>query len=138
MSDLMPSRTLHVSIERPPDLVHDFILTPERFPEWAPGFALAVHQDNGGGWVVQSSNGPAPIDFVGRNALGAADHTVTLADGLRVTNPIRVLPNGEGSEVTFTLFQRADVSAEEFELDAATVQSDLDTLKGVLEESDSA
>jgi hypothetical protein len=133
MPDLMPSRTLHVSIARPPDIVYEFIMTAERFPEWAPGFALSVRQSDDGGWVVETADGPMPIAFGDGNALGVADHTVTLRPGFTVTNPIRVLPNGDGAEVIFTLFQRPEVSHDEFEVDAATVQSDLDTLKRVVE-----
>ena len=133
MPELMPSRTLHVSVARPPDVVYDFITAPERFPDWAPGFALGVHRPDDGGWVVDTADGPVGIEFTARNDLGVADHTVMLGDGLRVTNPIRVLANGEGAEVTFTLFQRPEVSVAEFEKDATTVQSDLEVLKRVLE-----
>jgi hypothetical protein len=132
MPDLMPSRTLHVSIARPPDVVYEFITTPERFPEWAPGFALAV-RPSGDAWVVETAGGEMALSLVERNALRVADHSVTIRPGLTVTNPIRVLANGDDAEVIFTLFRRPDVSAEEFEADAATVQSDLDTLKRVLE-----
>ena len=84
-------------------------------------------------WVVEATDGLVPIEFEERNDVGVADHTVTLDGSLRVTNAIRVLPNGDSAEVTFTLFQRPNVSNTEFEADATTVQSDLDTLKRVLE-----
>ncbi len=133
MSDLMPSRTIHASIDRRPEDVYEFLMTPQRLPEWAPGFALSVHQDRDDGWVVETADGAVGIEFVDRNDLGVADHTVTPEKGVRVTNPVRVLPNGEGSEVTFTLFHRPEMSVAEFEVDAATVQRDLDTLKRLLE-----
>ena len=62
-------------------------------------------------------------------------YTVTLPDGTTVTNPMRVVPNGGGSELSFTLFRLPGVTAEAFQADAATVQGDLQTLKRLLEAS---
>jgi hypothetical protein len=65
--------------------------------------------------------------------LGVLDHDVTVETGETVHNPIRVLPNGTGSEVVFTLFRRAGVSAAQFDQDAKAVEKDLRTLKRLLE-----
>jgi hypothetical protein len=62
-----------------------------------------------------------------------ADHYVTVKPGQEVFVPIRVLRNGTGSEVVFTLFQLPGMSAEKFAEDARLVESDLRTLKAVLE-----
>ena len=58
---------------------------------------------------------------------------VTLPDGQTFNNPMRVVPNGAGSLVTFTLFRQDGMSDAEFERDAGMVESDLQTLKRVLE-----
>jgi hypothetical protein len=50
-----------------------------------------------------------------------------------VHNPIRVLPNGTGSSVVFTLMRRSGVSEQQFDDDTQAVKKDLDTLKGLLE-----
>jgi hypothetical protein len=71
--------------------------------------------------------------FVPPNELGVLDHHVELPDGQEVLNPMRVVPNGAGSEVIFTLFQRPGMSDEEFARDARTVETDLRKLKSVLE-----
>jgi hypothetical protein len=47
--------------------------------------------------------------------------------------PMRVVPNGIGSEVIITLFQVNGVSDAYFERDAETVSNDLNTLKRLLE-----
>jgi hypothetical protein len=39
--------------------------------------------------------------------------------------PMRVIPNGGGSELMFTLFRRPELTLEMFNEDAETVQSDL-------------
>ncbi|MGH7805523.1 MAG: hypothetical protein ACREQJ_14340 [Candidatus Binatia bacterium] len=71
--------------------------------------------------------------FTERNALGVLDHDVTLADGTTVHNPIRVIPNGAGSEVTFTLLRQPGTTAEKFAEDAKWVEKDLGILKRLLE-----
>ncbi|MDY0395627.1 hypothetical protein RWE15_15855 [Virgibacillus halophilus] len=73
------------------------------------------------------------IRFVERNKLGVLDHYVTISTGQEILNPMRVIPNGSGSEVMFTLFQSTEISDEKFAEDAKLVESDLKTLKDKLE-----
>ena len=61
------------------------------------------------------------------------DHEVTLPSGDVIYNPMRVVPNGDGCEVVFSLRSRPDMSDEDFERDAGLVQADLTRLKRVLE-----
>ena len=46
---------------------------------------------------------------------------------------MRVVPNGAGSEFTFTLIQQPGMSDQQFEEDAQAVAHDLRTLKTILE-----
>jgi hypothetical protein len=73
------------------------------------------------------------VRFVKNNDLGVLDHYVTPAPGVEVYVPIRVLPNGSGSTVLFTLFQLPGMSDEKYAEDAGLVTRDLETLKRVLE-----
>ena len=125
-------RTLSVSIDRPPARVYAFVRNPENLPRWASGLGRAVRRD-GEGWVLETPNGPLGFAFVADNDLGVLDHTVTLAPGVDVLNPMRVVANGEGSEVSFTLFELPGMTAEKFAEDAALVERDLSALKSVLE-----
>ena len=61
------------------------------------------------------------------------DHTVVLADGTEVYVPMRVMPNGQGSEVMLGLFRQPEMNDAEFDRDAGLMQKDLLTLKGLLE-----
>ena len=61
------------------------------------------------------------------------DHDVKLESGVTIHNPMRVVPNGEGSECVFTLLRRPGMSDAEFARDKAAVESDLKTLKDLLE-----
>ena len=63
-----------------------------------------------------------------------ADHDVTLPDGRTFTNPLRVLADGSGCEVVFTLRRQPDMTDEAFEADAAAIRTDLETLKRLLED----
>ena len=58
---------------------------------------------------------------------------VTLPDGQVFNNPMRVVPNGAGSLVTFALFRQDGMSDAEFERNAGMVESDLHALKRVVE-----
>lgn len=46
---------------------------------------------------------------------------------------MRVVPNGKGAEVVFTLFHLPNMSDQKFQKDAALVDRDLKTLKRLLE-----
>jgi hypothetical protein len=77
--------------------------------------------------------GKVRVRFAERNALGVMDHDVTLESGVTVHNPMRVVPNGEGCELVFTLIRRPGMSDEEFARDKAAVENDLKTLKDLME-----
>ena len=74
------------------------------------------------------------VRFSPDNPFGILDHTVTMENGLVVENPLRVVANGDGAEIMFTLLQRPDLNDAAFEADAAHVLKDLGTLKNLLEE----
>ena len=64
------------------------------------------------------------------------DHVVRLPDGNAFYNPMRVLPAGEGAdscELLFTVRRRPGMTDAEFDADAAAVERDLQTLRGLLE-----
>ncbi|HEV8649783.1 MAG TPA: hypothetical protein VG276_10355 [Actinomycetes bacterium] len=84
---------------------------------------------------MDTPDGPVGLRFVEANELGVLDHYVKLGSGVEIDVPMRVIPNGEGSEVLFTLFQAPDMSDERFAEDAKQVEHDLATLKAVLEDA---
>ena len=132
MSQLMKSRTISISIAATPAAVYEFVSNPENMPKWARGFAKSVTpaQD---GWIVETATGPVTLRFAARNALGVLDHRVSLPQGLEINNPMRVVANGSGSELLFTLFQTGNLSDTELAAEAELVNNDLHTLKQVLE-----
>jgi hypothetical protein len=77
--------------------------------------------------------GKIRIKFAEKNTFGVLDHEVILESGVRIENPMRVIANGEGSEIFFTLIRQPEMSDEKFEEDAKWVEKDLKILKGLLE-----
>lgn len=128
----MKSKTISIYIAVPPAAVYDFASNPANLPAWVPSFCKSVEFVHGQ-WVVQSPEGPVVFAFVESNSYGVLDHTVTFASGLKLTNPMRVVPNGGGSELLFTLFRHEGMSDQQFKEDEAHVRSDLETLRRILE-----
>lgn len=126
------SKHISVSIERAPSEVYAFVSNPANLPEWAEGLGGAIRQvDNE--WVVESPMGAVKVKFTEQNGFGILDHEVTLPSGESILNPMRVLPNGNGSEVVFTLYLRPGVAEADYIADGAQVQKDLEHLKALLE-----
>jgi hypothetical protein len=129
---MMNSRTLNVQIDRPSAEVYEFASNPQNLPKWVKSFCLSVKK-SGDEWQLETPTGFVAIEFVTANEFGVLDHVVTLPDGQSILNPMRVVANGEGCEVMFTLFQLQGMSDAQFEKDAGMVEADLRTLKNVLE-----
>jgi hypothetical protein len=129
----MPARIIHIPIERDWREVARFVLAPENMPQWAAGLG-AGFEKRGDHWIADGGPiGEVQVRFAPSNDLGVADHDVTLPDGTVVQNALRVVPNGDGAEVMFTLLRQPSMSDADFEADAAHVRKDLETLKSILE-----
>tara|TARA_Y100001001_G_scaffold75429_2_gene73363 strand:- start:351 stop:752 length:402 start_codon:yes stop_codon:yes gene_type:complete len=124
---------LSVSIQCAAQQVYDFASNPANLPLWAAGLTQAELVQDGDIWIAQAPFGQARIRFAERNAYGVMDHSVEMDDGQVVYNPLRVVPNGDGSECTFTLFRRDDMDDQQFQADHDAVVADLQTLKRHLE-----
>jgi len=126
------SRTLSVRIDRSSDDVYDFVAQPANLPKWAAGLGASIALV-GGEWIAETPRGPTTVRFAERNTFGVLDHFVSAAPGAEVYIPMRVIANGHGSEILFTLFRLADMSDATFAEDAASVERDLKALKVLLE-----
>jgi hypothetical protein len=128
------SRQVSVHIDRAASEVYDFVVDPANLPLWAAGLSGSIDYV-GGQWVAASPMGSVVVEFVPRNDRGVLDHDVTLPSGEVVTNPMRVLADGAGSELVFTVNARPGMSPDDLERDAAAVRDDLAALKRRLERS---
>ena len=128
----MTSKTVSVFIHADPQKVYDFISDVENLPKWATEFCRSVKKPYGE-WIIETSRGPAGIRMTEKNSFGVLDHFVSPSPGVELYVPMRVVPNGPGSELIFTLFQQSGVSDKEFAQDLRWVEQYLKTLKSVME-----
>jgi len=129
----LPARIIHRSIRRDWRAVYDFAARPKNMPLWASGLASGLSRD-GEDWIADGGPvGNVRVRFAPPNDFGVIDHTVTLPNGLRVENALRIVPNGDGAEVMFTLLRQPDMDDAAFESDAAHVARDLEALAGLME-----
>lgn len=128
----MQSRHLSISIHRPAAEVYEFVVDPANLPHRAAGPSGSIEQLNER-WLVDSPLGRVDVELAPRNEFGVLDHVVTLPDGRRVDNPLRVIGWDGSCELVFTLRQRGDQSDADFESDGAAVLNDLESLKALLE-----
>lgn len=130
----LPSLTVSVTVADDPGRVFAYVTDPRNLPTWAPGLALGVAPppEEGGEWTVETADGPVGLRFVPANPFGVADHRVRLPGGVEVLNPMRVLPNGDGAEVLFTLFRQPGTSDKAFARDRDAVVADLARLAELL------
>lgn len=128
------SKTVSVRIERPWRDVYAFLAEPANFARWASGLGDGFRRD-GDDWVAQGPEGPIRIRFTPSNPFGVVDHHVTVAPGVVVYVPMRVIANGTGSEVMLTLLRTTGMDDAKFAADAEWIARDLQRLKAVLEPS---
>lgn len=133
----MHNRTVSVGIAMPAEEVYRYVRDPAELPKWAAGICKSVTVKDGV-WHVDTGTelGTVRFAFCADNAFGVLDHTVTFSSGRSQLNPMRVLANGEGAELMFTVFQTEGMSDEAFVKDVQAVTRDLKTIKMLLETSE--
>lgn len=126
------ARTVSISVARPADDVYAYLSQPANIPEWSE-FITTIRRD-GEQWIATTKTGEqCTMIFTPTNPLRVLDHEVIVSPSLTVHVPIRVLPNGEGSEVIFTVFRLAGMDDAAFAEDIAMVEIDLRGMKRALE-----
>lgn len=130
---MMKSRTMNTSINSNPQIVYDFVSNLENLPRWVSNTFPSIKEVNGE-WVVDTSQGQNKVMLAERNNFGILDHYVKLTSGVEVYVPMRVVKNGDGSEIMLTVFQTLEMTDERYAEDIKTVEKDLNHLKTIIEE----
>jgi hypothetical protein len=130
--DHMRSDTQTITVEAAPDDVAAFLADGANLPRWAIGFARNVRRD-GDRWVVATAEGEVPTVVDAHDAARVIDFRMEPAPGVDAVAHVRVLPNGDGSEVVFTQFQRPGLPDGVFDHLVAAVRHELVALKAILE-----
>jgi hypothetical protein len=130
----MKSKTMSTSIKSDPKTVYDFVSNLENLPKWASSTFPSIKEVNGE-WVVDTPNGRNKVIITEKNNFGILDHHVKLTSSVEVYVPMRVVKNGDGSEVMLTVFQAPEMTDEGYAKDIQTVERDLNHLKTLIEEN---
>lgn len=128
---MLESRILSISIDRNWKEIYEAIWKPEDFPKWASGLSKSLVKD-GDAWKAEGPGGTVRIRFTGHNVFGIMDHSVDTGNGPEVYVPLRIIQNGAGADVQFTLFRQPGMSDKKFAEDAAWVKRDLLALKNLV------
>jgi hypothetical protein len=130
------SRHISVWVDAAPEVVYEFAVDPQTWPQWAAGLAEGGLHQSADGWVADSPMGTVTVEFSPPNQFGVLDHVVRMPSGEAVYNPLRVVPGEVGErrcEVVFTVRRRPNMTDAEFDADAAAVAADLATLRRLVE-----
>jgi hypothetical protein len=133
---LKTSRHISVWVDAAPEVVYEFAVDPQTWPQWAAGLAEGGLHQSADGWVAESPMGTVTVEFSPPNQFGVLDHVVWMPSGEAVYNPLRVVPGEVGErrcEVVFTVRRRPNMTDAEFDADAAAVAADLATLRRLVE-----
>ena len=125
----MRSDTQAVTIAADPKEVLAFVGDGDNLPRWAIGFAKSVRPD-GDRWIVTTGQGEVPTRIDVDERTGTVDFHMEPAAGAVATAFSRVVPNGDGAELTFTQLQQPGTPDEVFEQLVAAVAHELVALEG--------
>lgn len=128
----MRAATLSVTIFAPVGKVFAFVADPMNLPLWSKSFCSSVRQEQSQ-WIAETPQGPIRIRIATHRQLGIADQFLSPAPGVEFMIPTRVVPNGDGAEFIFTLFQPDHLSEAEYQQEVALVRQELDVLRRILE-----
>jgi len=130
----MPGRCLYVAewIARPVAEVYEYSRDPAHLALWAQGLGSSIENVDGH-WFMDSPGGRIEVSFAAENPYGVLDQQVTSSAGEVVHVPMRVIPDGDGCEIVFTVQRMPGMTDAELARDAGLVAADLATLKGLLE-----
>jgi hypothetical protein len=136
MTESAPARSItkSIAIDRPPAEVFEYLADARNWPQWSVVNVLAIEPaGDPGWWKMTTPRGIGELRIRGDAATGLIDHDFRDPQAAW-TVPARVVPNGRGAEFLITFFQPAVLDDEEFDRQAALVDTELATLKNILEE----
>ena len=131
---MQKSETISIPVNRPYREVYEFLAEPHNFPSWASNLGSRFEHLEGQLWVTETRKGRVVIRFAKRNEYGILDHAVYPEGSPEPpATPMRVIANGDGAEILFTLLQRPGMSDEAFASELEWTRSDFEALRSMLE-----
>jgi hypothetical protein len=129
-----PTATLSVTIDAPLATVAADLADPTTHPEWATEFfaSAASPRPDGGGVtvVVPMMGGEVAFDVKGAPELGVLDlYLAPAGSPFGPPLPVRLVPNGDGVDVLWTLTRFPGMPDPAWEAGLASMQRELDGLR---------
>ena len=127
------SITKSVAIDRTPGEVFAYLADARNWPQWAVVNVLAIEATSDPAWwQLTTPRGTGELRIRGDAATGVLDHDFRDPQAAWTVHA-RVVANGRGAEFLITLFQPSVLDDEEFDRQAALLDTELATLKRTLE-----
>lgn len=128
------SHTISVSINYPYEAAYRFLAEPRNYSEWAAVDQQSFRPLGNGDWEgVTIAGGLRHFRFTPPNPFGVLDHAMFVPGEDLLWTPMRVVPNQEGTELTFTFYQRPGVDDAAFASAIEWITTDFLALKALLE-----
>ena len=129
----LETTTVTITIDASPETVSADLADPSSHLEWATEFFTGVAEDQGDGtWQmnVPRMGGPVLMRMDGDIAQGIIDmYLAPVGAPFGAPIPVRVVPNGDGSDVLFTLARFPNQSDEEWTEGVQSMNRELENLK---------
>ncbi len=129
----LETTTVTITIDAPPDTVSADLADPSSHLEWATEFFNGVAEDQRDGtWQMNAPRmgGPVLMRIDGDTARGIIDmYLAPVGAPFGAPIPVRVVPNGDGSDVLFTLARFPNQSDEEWTEGIQSMNRELENLK---------
>jgi hypothetical protein len=127
------SHTISVSIDCPFDDAYAYLSKPVNFDQWAAVEPGSFKPLDNGDWEGETPLGFRHFRFSAPNNYGVLDHAIFVPGAAPLYMPMRVVPNDEGTELTFTFFRREGMDDRQFSSVVEWIMTDFLTLKTLLE-----
>jgi RNA recognition motif-containing protein len=121
---------LTASLPQDAQTLFAWIADPENLPKWHTSFCRSLRKENGS-LIAESPRGPVPVRFIRDDRTLVLDLLAEVAEGIELTNAIRILSNGEGSEIVWTLVKADGLSEAVFHEQVRWAGSALQNLRKV-------
>lgn len=127
------SHTISISINRPFDDVYAYLSKPLNFEQWAAVSGGTFKPLDNGDWEGETPFGFRHFRFSPPNNYGVLDHAIFVPGGEVLYTPMRVVPNDDGTDLTFTFFRREGMDDAQFASAVEWIMTDFLSLKSLLE-----
>src|SRR5450432_1665686 len=104
MKKNLRSKTIAQSLDHAPQALFDWLANPDNLPQWHGTLCRSVARKNGG-WTATSPRGTVVLRILRNDHARLLDLIQQIPTGGECATSIRVLPNGESSEIVCTLIQ---------------------------------